>query len=115
MILIVRDLGDTREVEYSERAINLTTEILKHRSERALVLFKNYRDQRRANDYLSKVFSVDNEPQLRSPRNPHPSLPQETANQAREGRNSRTPSEIIMGNHTPATHAKRLNIGMYCI
>jgi hypothetical protein len=39
------------------------------------------------------------EPQLRSARNTHPSLPQETATQRRENRNSRTPSEIIMGNH----------------
>jgi hypothetical protein len=59
IILIVSDLGDTRKDEYLERAISLTTEILKHRTERALVLFRNYRDQRRANDYLSKIFSAD--------------------------------------------------------
>ncbi len=59
IILIVNDLGDTREPEYLGRAIDLTTEILKHRTERALVLFRNYRDQRRANEYLSKIFSPD--------------------------------------------------------
>jgi Rad3-related DNA helicase len=55
-ILVVEDIDDTRQTSYFERAMRLITEILKNRKERALVLFKNYRDQKSAYDLLSKMF-----------------------------------------------------------
>ncbi|MDA4128665.1 MAG: DEAD/DEAH box helicase family protein [Thaumarchaeota archaeon] len=55
-ILVVEDIGDTRQPNSFERAMSITVETLKNRTERELVLFKNYRDQRRANEILSKVF-----------------------------------------------------------
>jgi ATP-dependent DNA helicase DinG len=58
-ILVVTDIGDTREAEPFKQAIGLTTEILTKRSERALVLFKNYRDQKKANDILANIFAQD--------------------------------------------------------
>jgi len=56
-ILVVTDIGDTRETDPFNQAIGLTTDILTNRSERALVLFKNYRDQKKANDKLTKIFA----------------------------------------------------------
>ncbi|MCW3999523.1 MAG: DEAD/DEAH box helicase family protein [Candidatus Bathyarchaeota archaeon] len=56
-ILVVTDIGDTRETDSFNQAIGLTTDILTNRSERALVLFKNYRDQKKANDKLAKIFA----------------------------------------------------------
>jgi hypothetical protein len=58
-IIVVEDIGDTRQINFFERAIGLTTEILKTQKERALVLFKNYRDQRSAYNILSKKFPPD--------------------------------------------------------
>lgn len=58
-VIIVDDIGDTRQINFFEKAINLATNILENRKERALVLFKNYRDQRSAFDILSKKFSPD--------------------------------------------------------
>jgi Rad3-related DNA helicase len=58
-ILVVEDIGDTRQINSFEKAMALTTNILKSRKERALVLFKNYRDQRSANNLLSKMFTPD--------------------------------------------------------
>jgi Rad3-related DNA helicase len=55
-ILAVTDIGDTREPNPFNKAIDLTTQILRNRQERALVLFKNYRDQRKANDRLANLF-----------------------------------------------------------
>jgi hypothetical protein len=56
-ILVVTDIGDTRQQDAFNKAMNLTTNILTTRSERALVLFKNYRDQRKANDLLTKKLN----------------------------------------------------------
>ncbi|HKZ94748.1 MAG TPA: helicase C-terminal domain-containing protein [Candidatus Bathyarchaeia archaeon] len=58
-IIIVDNIGDTRQQSYFEKAIGLTTDILENRKERALVLFKNYRDQRSAYNILSKKFPSD--------------------------------------------------------
>jgi hypothetical protein len=55
-ILVVEDIDDTRQISFFEKAMRLTTDILKKRRERALVLFKNYRDQKSAYDLLSKMF-----------------------------------------------------------
>jgi hypothetical protein len=55
-ILIVEDIGDTRQMNPFEKAINLTTSILESQKERALVLFKNYRDQNTAYNILRKKF-----------------------------------------------------------
>jgi len=55
-VIVVQDIGDTRQLNLFEKAINLTVQVLSSRPERALVLFKNYRDQRKANDLLSKIF-----------------------------------------------------------
>ena len=55
-IIVVQDIGDTRQLNLFEKAINLTVQVLSAIPERALVLFKNYRDQRKANDFLSKIF-----------------------------------------------------------
>ncbi len=55
-ILVVPDLGDTRENHPFEKAISIIVDTLKTRSERGLILFKNYRDQKRANNVMSKVF-----------------------------------------------------------
>ncbi len=56
-ILVVTDIGDTRETGPFDSALNLTTEILTKRNERSLILFKNYRDQRKANERLKGLFS----------------------------------------------------------
>jgi hypothetical protein len=58
-IIIIDDIGDTRQINFFQKAINLTINILESQKERALVLFKNYRDQRSAFDILSKKFSPD--------------------------------------------------------
>lgn len=58
-ILVVTDIGDTRQLSPFNEAIELTTRILRNRAERALVLFKNYRDQNKANDQLTKIFHQD--------------------------------------------------------
>ncbi len=58
-ILAVNDIGDTRQPDAFHQAINLTQNVLAHRPERALVLFKNYRDQSKANELLSKTFSKE--------------------------------------------------------
>lgn len=58
-IFVVDDIGDTRFPEPFQEAMRLTTNVLKERDERTLVLFKNYRDQKRANKMLSKVFTQD--------------------------------------------------------
>jgi len=55
-ILVVQNIGDTRETSPFEKAISLIVDTLKTRSERGLILFKNYRDQKRANNVLSKIF-----------------------------------------------------------
>ena len=49
---------------------------------------------------LAQRNQTTHEPQLGNPRDADPSVPEETATKRREKRNSRTPSEIIMGNHT---------------
>lgn len=56
-IIVVDDIDDTRRMNMFEKAMKLVTEILERRDERALVLFKNYRDQRLANDLLAKPSS----------------------------------------------------------
>jgi Rad3-related DNA helicase len=58
-ILVVNNIGDTRQSTPFDEAIDLTTKILTTRPERALVLFKNYRDQRKANDRLANIFTKD--------------------------------------------------------
>lgn len=58
-IIVTEDIGDTRQHNPFEKAVKLTTEILKARRERALVLFKNYRDQRTAYKLLSKIFTPE--------------------------------------------------------
>lgn len=58
-ILVITDIGDTRQLDPFAEAIDITTTILRNRSERTLVLFKNYRDQRQANDKLTKIFNQD--------------------------------------------------------
>jgi len=58
-IIVTKDIGDTRQRNPFEKAIKLTTDILEARKERALVLFKNYRDQRSAYDVLSKIFTPE--------------------------------------------------------
>lgn len=57
LILGVGDIGDTRNSLSFENAMQLATEILQSRNERTLVLFKNYRDQRVANEKLSRIFN----------------------------------------------------------
>ena len=56
-ILVVTDFGDTRYPDPFNLALDLTTKILTTRSERSLILFKNYRDQRKANERLKGLFS----------------------------------------------------------
>ena len=56
-LLVVTDLGDTRQSTPFSKALDLTTAILTNRQERTLVLFKNYRDQTKANAYLNGLFS----------------------------------------------------------
>lgn len=58
-ILIVEDIDDTRKQNSFDKAIRLSTEILKTINKRTLLLFKNYRDQRTARDLLSQVFGSD--------------------------------------------------------
>jgi len=58
-IIVTEDVGDTRQRNPFEKATKLTTEILRARRERALVLFKNYRDQRSAYNLLSKIFTPE--------------------------------------------------------
>jgi Rad3-related DNA helicase len=55
-IIVVDDIGDTRQTNAFEKAMSLLVETLRARTERGLVLFKNYRDQHRANQLLSKIF-----------------------------------------------------------
>lgn len=59
LIIVTEDIGDTRQMNFFEKAITLVTEILRRRNERALVLFKNYRDQENAKPLLSQVFQAD--------------------------------------------------------
>jgi hypothetical protein len=58
-ILVITDIGDTRQIIPFNEAIDLTTKILRNRKERALVLFKNYRDQNKAHNLLTKIFNQD--------------------------------------------------------
>lgn len=58
-ILVVEDICDTRKQEEFNKAAQLSMEILKSIDKRALLLFKNYRDQKTARDILSATFGSD--------------------------------------------------------
>ena len=52
----IMDLGDTRNREVLQRALNLTSEVLTSTRVKTLLLFKNYRDQKIANRQLQQKF-----------------------------------------------------------
>jgi len=52
----VMDLGDTRDIEILQRALDLASEILASTKVKTLLLFKNYRDQGIANQQLQNKF-----------------------------------------------------------
>lgn len=58
-IIVVEDIGDTKNREEFNKATQLSTEILMNINKRALLLFKNYRDQKAARDILSSTFGSD--------------------------------------------------------
>jgi len=55
-IFWVSDLGDTRTEDIFKKSLMLATEIIEALSVKTILLFKNYRDQTTAKDYLSGKF-----------------------------------------------------------
>lgn len=55
-ILVVNDIEDTRSSDGFNQVMELSIKILKTFKKRSLLLFKNYRDQKKACDKLSNIF-----------------------------------------------------------
>jgi len=55
-IFVVNDIGDSRTPGGFDQVMELSTKILKTFNKRSLLLFKNYRDQKKACDKLSNIF-----------------------------------------------------------